>query len=639
MPDPILYGPYNEVLTLPSKLDTSTQSDIVRTSSDRWASREVRDIGPETLARALRNTADLAEMVALCDRIYLDGHFLSIATDRVSSVAGAEWDMQPYTDSPGGSAKDDDKKVAESIAEKVYGIAALEAYFEHAAWGDGLYPLTAAETKYNPSTFLPEGFNLPDGVRFRYVGSELRLLTEAQPLSGEPLKPGLWTIHSIHPQNPRKTRLFKALAFYYMVARFATVDWLAFAEKYGKPIPIAYFTDPSDRAALIEAVMRIGVDFAGVLPASAKLDLEQALNASKDIYEGLAKFAHEQATKAVCGHTLIVDAQSGSGTLAGEGAQRTNLRITKAVAKRVAASVRQGLIRTLVALHHGPRYLSRLPVLQFKVDPPEDAKQKASTYVEWNKTLEPAGLMIDPEHVREMAGVPALVARAPIGSGAPAAGDSGAQPKDGAAPPAAGATTDAPPSEAGVATTQSVTGIGMAQVRETLKDVSAGTIAPESAVIMIKGAGYTVDEANTMVSAQLAKAKPEAQRGVPSAGEENDEEDGNPPRRTSQRGMLPAWQRSQNAPRILTLTDAVIAGTLFQERASQEQTRQLVALIEEAKQRNLSPAELRDYLIEQYDALDHAKSGEALAEGMVVSEAIGIADEAERAGRGLREAA
>ena len=635
MPDPILYGPFNEVLTLPSRLDTSTQSDVVRTSSDRWASREIRDVGPETLARVLRNTADLGEMVALCDRIYLDAHFLSIATDRVSSVAGAEWDIQPYTDSPRVSAKDDDKKVAESIAEKVYGIAALESYFEHLTWGDGLYPVAAAETKYNPTTFLADGFNLPDSLRFRYVGSELRLLTEAQPLFGEALKPGLWTIHSINPQNPRKTRLFKALAFYYMVARFATIDWLAFAEKYGKPIPVAYFTDPSDKQALIEAVMRIGVDFAGVLPASAKLDLEQALNASKDIYEGLAKFAHEQATKAVCGHTLIVDAKSGSGTLAGEGAQRTNLRITKAATKRVAASVRQGLIRTLVALHHGPRYLSRLPVLQFKVDPPEDAKQKASTYVEWNIALEPAGLMIDPEHVREVAGVPTLVARAPIAPGAaPSNGKQNAQRPNANISNAPATLDGATANEAGVATTQSVTGIGMAQVRETLKDVTLGTIAPESAVIMIKGAGYTVDEAKTMVDAQLAKAKP------PQSERERDpapENAANAP--VSQRGLTRAAQRGQDTPKILTLTDAVIAGTLFQQRANEEHTRQLLDLIDEAKARNLSPTEMRTFLIEQYDALEHTKAGEALAESMIVSEAIGIADESERANTPLRRAA
>jgi phage gp29-like protein len=608
------------VLTLPSKLDAANQADIGRVR-DPWASKELREINPETLVRVCRNTAELAEMVALCDRLYLDAHFLSIATDRVSSVAGAEWDIQPYTESPGVEAKDDDKKVAKSVAEKLYGIASLEAYFEHLAWGDGLYPVAAAEARYDVTSFLPEGFNLPDGVRFKFAGRELRLLTEAEPLAGESLKPGLWTIHSINPQNPRKTRLFKALAFYYMVARFATIDWLAFAEKYGKPIPVAYFTDPNDKPSLIEAVMRIGVDFAGVLPASAKLDLEQALNASKDIYEGLARFAHEQATKAVCGHTLIVDAKSGTGTLAGEGAQRTNLKITKAVAKRVAATVRQGLIRTIVALHHGPRYLSRLPVLQFKVDPPEDSSQKASTYFEWNRVVEPAGLMIDPEHVKEVAAVPNLVPRAPV---------SPAQ-----APTAAGApngnAANAQPNEAGVATTQSVTGIGMAQVRETLKDVTLGLIAPKAAVKMIKGAGYTLDEAEEMVAEQLAHAKP-PEPEAPSSDEQDD--DALPTAKRAAQTLGRASQRQAGPPVIRTLTDAVIAGTFMQQRASAQHTAALMAAIEEARTRNLSPSAMRDYVVEQFEKFDHTRAGEVLAEGMVVAEAIAIADESERATHG-----
>jgi phage gp29-like protein len=610
---PILYGPYSEVLTLPSKLDTDTQADVGRVAhGDRWASREVRDISPETLARVLRNSAELAEMVALGDRIYLDAHFLSIATDRVSTVAGAEWDVLPYTDAPRASAKDDDKKVATSVAEKLYGIASLEAYFEHLAWGDGLYPFSAAETRFNGETFLPEGFNTPDGLRFRYVGTELRLLTEAQPLNGESLKPGLWTVHSISPTNPRKTRLFKALAFYYMVSRFATIDWLAFAEKYGKPIPIAYFTDPNDKPSLIEAVMRIGVDFAGVLPASAKLDLEQALNASKDIYEGLARFAHEQATKAVCGHTLIVDAQSGTGTLAGEGAQRTNLKVARAVAKRVAASIRQGLIRTIVALHHGPRYLNRLPVLQFKVDPPEDAKQRASTYVEWNRVIEAAGMMIDPEHVKEVSGIPSFVPRAssPMSSPAQATAPGG---------------VEQPTTESSQATAP-IPASNVAQVRETLKDVVAGTIAAKAAVRLIRGAGYDLGEAEAMVREQLAgAAAPESNSPI------------NPERDADETSLTwrTASQRDSAAPIIRTLTDAVIAGTFIQQHANTKLTEQMLAVIEDANARDLSPEAMRDLVIEQYESFDHERAAEALAEGMVVAEAIAFADEAARAGDGV----
>ncbi|MGN6185071.1 MAG: phage portal protein family protein [Thermoanaerobaculia bacterium] len=610
--NPILYGPYSEILTLPSKLDTDTQADIGRVAhGDRWASREIRDITPEALARVLRNSADLAEMFALGDRIYLDAHFLSVATDRVSTVAGAEWDVLPYTDAPRASAKDDDRKVATSVAEKLYGIPSLETYFEHLAWGDGLYPLSAAETRFNPSTFLPEGFNTPDGVRFRYVGSELRLLTEAEPLKGESLKPGLWTVHSISPTNSRKTRLFKALAFYYMVSRFATIDWLAFAEKYGKPIPVAYFTDPNDKPSLIEAVMRIGVDFAGVLPPSAKRDLEQALNASKDIYEGLARFAHEQATKAVCGHTLIVDAQSGTGTLAGEGAQRTNLKVARAVSKRVAASIRQGLIRTIVALHHGPRYLSRLPVLQFKVDPPEDAKQRASTYVEWNRVIEAAGMMIYPEHVKEVSGIPSFVPRAVAPGAVPRNDKTSANDSDDSTE-----RTNAAPAIAPIPASN------VAQVRETLKDVSARSIAPKAAVRLIRDAGYEIDEAEEMVREQLTGAATMADRRTSDAA----------PTPTASQKWQFASQRESVAPVIRTLTDAVIAGTFIQQHASRKQTEQMLAIIDDANARNLTPEAMRDLIIEQYESFDHSRAAEALAEGMVVAEAVAYGDEAERAG-------
>jgi hypothetical protein len=129
--DPILYGPY-KVLTLPSRLDTSTQADIGRVlHGDRWASREIRDINPETLVRVLRNTADLGEMFALGDRIYLDAHFLSIATDRVSTVAGAEWDVQPYTDSPRATRRTRTRKLRTALPR-----GSLEAYLEHLACGD-----------------------------------------------------------------------------------------------------------------------------------------------------------------------------------------------------------------------------------------------------------------------------------------------------------------------------------------------------------------------------------------------------------------------------------------------------------------------------------------------------------------------
>jgi hypothetical protein len=168
----------------------------------------------------------------------------------------------------------------------------------------------------------------------------------------------------------------------------------------------------------------------------------------------------------------------------------------------------------------------------------------------------------------------------------------------------------------------------MAQVRETLKDVTLGVIAPKAAVKMIKGAGYTIEEAQEMVDEQLKHAKaPEPQRSAPH-NEPADKPDERPARAEQTRRVS---QRDSEGPMIRTLTDTVIAGALMQRRASQRQTTELLAVVEDAKQRRVTPTEMRDLIIEQYDRFDHARAGEALAEGMVLSEAIAIADEADRA--------
>ncbi len=397
-------------ITLPERPELTSQAEIGR-RQDRWASKVVREVTPETIYRNTQNTAPLPDQMALCDRIYTDAHFGAIAGEAVAAIAGLEWDIQPFTDSPKAKPKSDDEKTADLIAEILYNVSSIEEYFEHMAWGDGFFPLAAAETIFDEN-YRPVRFELVDGVRLTIDRlNQLRLFTEANPREGELLKPATWTLHSLNRTNPRKTRFFKALAFYYMVSRYAVVDWLSLSEKYGKPVPIAYYEDPNDKPSIVEAVQMIGTEFAGVFPKSAKVELVAALNATKSIQEGLAKFGQEQATKLVSGHTLIVDTEAGSGTLAGEGAQRTNLKLVKARAKRVAASIRQGLIRPLVWLHRGPKYLDRLPVLQFKADPPEDQDKKAQTYVHWNEALAPVGLAIDPEHIKEASGIPNLVER------------------------------------------------------------------------------------------------------------------------------------------------------------------------------------------------------------------------------------
>ena len=411
MPDKIiLYDQFNQPIQMPKSLDGTAQAAIGE-KIDRWATWSIRDISPDMYERVMRNTSPLWEKQALCDRIYSSGHFLAIAEDRASTIGGWDWSVQPFTDRPGQKAKPEDQAVADSIAEKISNAANLTAYFEHLAWGE-LYFISAAETIWDPNTYLPLRFELIDGVRMNWWKNQVMLLTDIAQAQGEPLRPGNWTLHSRNLQNPHKARLARANAFWHMLTSFAVIDYAALSEKYNKPIPIGYFTDDSQRDALIEALMQIGEQFVGAFPQGTEIDFYEAIAAAKDIPEGLIKLGYDQSTKATCGHVLVVEAKSGSGTLAGKGAQMTNQKVARGVANRVGDSVKQGLIRPLVWFHHGAKFISRLPSIQFKARNVEEEKASAETFVAWNAALASSDMAVDPEHIREVGGIPKIVPRA-----------------------------------------------------------------------------------------------------------------------------------------------------------------------------------------------------------------------------------
>jgi phage gp29-like protein len=537
----ILYDQFSQPVELPKKPDAGAQATVAE-KVDRWANSVVREVTPDLYARVMHPAAPLWEKQALCDRIYVNAHFLSIGSDRASTIGGWDWDVQPFTDRPGVKAKPDDVAVAEEVAMAMYGAQNLSAYFEHLAWGE-LYYLAFAETIWDPTNFVPLRFELVDGVRANWWGNQVTVFTEANSRTGESLKAGNWTIHGLNLQNPAKSRLPRANAFWHMLTTFGVVDYASLSEKYNKPIPIGYFADDSQRDALVDALMQIGEQFVGAFPVGTKVDFYQAITASKDIVEGLIKFGYDQSTKATCGHVLIVEAKPGSGTLGGHGAQMTNQKVARAVANRVADSVRQGLIRPLVWFRRGAKFLGRLPVLQFKARVAIEEKTKAESYVAWNQALEPLNLAIDGEHIREAAGVPKLVPRvvaAPAG------------------PPPASPDANTPEAQAAEADQQ-------AQQRAALASAQAAT--------------------------------------------------------------------ADRSPKIRTVTDLITTSATMRQKGERDRAKKILELARQALENDTPVEAFRNELWELYDEFDKSKDDELLTQGMIVSDAMGAADAAVRAGK------
>lgn len=156
-----------------------------------------------------------------------------------------------------------------------------------------------------------------------------------------------------------------------------------------------------DKAALMEAIIQLGTDAAGIVPNTTTIDfIESNKQSSAEIYEKLARYCDEQMSKAVLGQTLTSD--SGSGSYA-QSKTHNEVRkdLTAADANALENTLRRDLIRPLVEFNFGPG--TPIPTLQFQTEDAEDLKETSEIY----RTLAcDMGLEIPKRHLYKKFGIP-----------------------------------------------------------------------------------------------------------------------------------------------------------------------------------------------------------------------------------------
>ncbi len=402
MAETILYDAYGIPLTR-TKKPPEAIAGIGRVR-DPFTARELRDLTPETTGRLLRDDAPLHEQQLLIKRVIERWpHAAAVLRDLVLDACSLDWEVTPFRDD--GESGVHTKRAA-WVAEQLYAIEEWDDLLEHLVYGEA-YPYQVAETLWNDD-WLPGGFELIDAHRITRDRdrNQLRLLTREEPRKGVELSPHGFIVYR------RRVPLWKAFVLLYLIQLYTITDWLAFAEKYGKPIPIGKYSDATQKPTLIEAMQYLSSEFVGVFPVGVEIELKEAQRyGSIAVFEKLVGYADDTVTILFLGHKLIAKAEGDNGTLAGNGARKTNLKVLRAVSRHLAAAIRTYLIRPLVGFHFGWDAADELPQLKFKWEPAEDQQALADTYEAWNRVLEPTGEAIDPKHVQEVAGIPKTVKR------------------------------------------------------------------------------------------------------------------------------------------------------------------------------------------------------------------------------------
>ncbi|MDZ4042904.1 MAG: DUF935 domain-containing protein [Eubacteriales bacterium] len=379
---------------------------------DRWSSYPSQGLTPDKLARIFKeaDAGDVYRQMELFEEMEeKDTHLFSELQKRKQAVLGLEYTIVPYSKEPA------DVKAAE-LVEQAMEFEGLEEVLLDIldAIGKGF---SASEIMWaiKDGQALPERVEWVQPKRITFGDppysdpNEFRLITDQEPVRGIPLIDNKFIVHRYKARSghPSRAGIIRVCAWMYLFKNYALKDWLTFAEVYGMPMRLGKYdgtTSPEDKDALMQAIIQLGTDAAGIISKSTEIEFIQAMKGTSsgdNIFLALAGFCNKEMSKAVLGQTLTTDVGSSGSYAAGKVHDGVRHDLTKADAKALAETLRRYLFRPVVRFNLGDK--PRLPWLKYDVSEPEDLEKSALTY---SVLIKDCGLPVSQKHVYEKFGIP-----------------------------------------------------------------------------------------------------------------------------------------------------------------------------------------------------------------------------------------
>lgn len=376
----------------------------VATVRDKFTSYPSSGLTPERLACILREAdqGDIYRQSELFEEMEeKDPHLFSIMQTRKNTVMGLDWEILPYSD------ETRDRKIAEFIGD----ILNNHQDFEDAmldlldAIGKGMSTVEIMWAIEN-SKAVPMQLKWRHQKKFFYDDYDnLRVLVEENLSTGIEIPPNKFIVNTYKARSgsPSRAGVYRVCAWMYLFKNYTIKDWIAFAEVYGMPIRLGKYEPGStkeEREILLQAVLQIGSDAAGIISKNTEIQFIEAIKADGDVFKNLAQFCNTEMSKAVLGQTMTSDIGNSGSYAASKTHADVRQDILEGDCKSLAKTIKRDLIRPLVLFNFGD--VSRLPYLKFHYEKPEDQEKEANKY----KTLSEMGLPIATEHIYEKFGVP-----------------------------------------------------------------------------------------------------------------------------------------------------------------------------------------------------------------------------------------
>lgn len=399
----VIYGPDGK----PIKKSKGPLLDEIAVVSvrDRWSSYPSQGLTPEKLASIFKeaDAGDVYRQMELFEEMEeKDSHLFSELQKRKQAVLGLDWEIVPYSSSRA------DRKAAQLVQDALEFEGLEDALLDLLdAIGKG-FSVCEIMWKIAGGRAMVDRLKWVHPKRITFGGKdEFRLLTEQEPVRGIELPENKFVVHRYRARSghPSRAGIVRVCAWMYLFKNYAVKDWVTFAEVYGMPLRVGKYdasTSPEDKEKLIQAIVQLGTDAAGIISKSTEIEFVQAVKGATDnVYETLAEFCNKEMSKAILGQTLTADVSDRGSYAASQTHNEVRRDLTRADAKALAETLRRDLFRPLVRFNLGDG--PNLPWLKFDLSEPEDLEKTARVY---SILIKDCGLPVAKKHVYEKFGIP-----------------------------------------------------------------------------------------------------------------------------------------------------------------------------------------------------------------------------------------
>lgn len=373
--------------------------------TDKYSEYPSNGLTPVKLAHILQeaDAGDVLRQMELFEEMEeKDPHLFSQLQTRKNAVTGLDFEIIPFSDAPR------DKQIADFIEEQINGIESFEDVETDLldAIGKG-FAVSEIMWGYDEGHVVVKEIKSRHQKRFFWdsIDDSFKVRTKDAP-EGVLLPGNKFIVHKYKARSGHTSRagILRVVAWMYLFKNYDLKDWVSFAEVYGLPLRLGKYApgaSEADKLALMQALIQIGADAAGIIPDGTTIDfINTEKTSSSDLYERLARYCDEQISKAVLGQTLTSD--SGGGSYA-QSKTHNDVRhdLTVADCKALASTLRRDLIRPLCIFNFGED--KRVPHIRFDCEESEDLTQTAEIL---GTLIEKTGLRVPTSFIYKKFSIP-----------------------------------------------------------------------------------------------------------------------------------------------------------------------------------------------------------------------------------------